>query len=135
MAASAYGRSMVARVPAVSTAGNDATSAVAVVRKAGTITGVTYVPDATITGAATNNRRLDLVNKGQSGSGTTVIATLGFGNGTNATGYDEKAITLSATASDLVVAAGDVLALASIHVGTGITDPGGLVKIEANVDA
>lgn len=135
MAASSYGKSMVARVPAVATAGNDASSAVAVVRKTGTITAVTYVPDATITGVATNSRRLDLVNKGQAGAGTNVVASLLFASGVNATNFDETVITLSATPANLVVAAGDVLALASVHTGTGIVDPGGLIKVEANVDA
>lgn len=96
---------------------------------AGNVSAVTVIPDATITGAATNNRRLDLVNKKQDGSGTTVVATLQFNSGVNASAFDSKALTLSSTASDLVVADGDVLALVSTHVGTGIADPGVLVKV------
>jgi hypothetical protein len=51
--------------------------------------------------------------------------------GVNAVAFDEKAITLSATASDLVVAAGDVLVWVSTAVGgTGLADPGGQVQVE-----
>lgn len=102
---------------------------VAVVAAAGTVDGVTYTPTATITGAATNTRKVSLINKGQSGAGSTVVATLQFNSGTNATGYDETAITLSGTAANLNVAAGDVLAWQSDSVGTGLADPGGLVAI------
>jgi hypothetical protein len=116
-------------VPAVSTAGNDQSTEVAVCEYNGTVTAVSYTPDATITGAATNNRTFNLVDKGQTGVGATVVATLNFGNGTNAPAADEKAITLSGTAANLVVASGDVLEWQSVHVGTGITDPGGLVRI------
>jgi hypothetical protein len=114
---------------AVGTAGNDQNNESFVAEYAGVVTSVTYTPNATITGAATNNRTVNLVNKGQTGVGTTVIATLNFGNGTNATAGDEKAITLSGTAANLVVASGDVLEWQSVHIGTGITDPGGLVKV------
>jgi hypothetical protein len=119
---------LTARMPAVA-AGSDADSAVCRAPFAGTVTAVTYVPDATITGAATNNRTLSLRNKGQAGVGTTVVASLNFANGTNATGYDETALTLSVVADATLVAAGDVLALQSLHVGTGIADPGGLAVV------
>lgn len=115
--------------PAVATAGNDADTAVFVAPFDCTVTAVTYIPSATITGAATNNRTLALRNKGQAGAGTTTVASLNFGNGTNATAFDEKALTLSVTAADLDLVAGDVLALQSLHIGTGITDPGGLVRV------
>jgi hypothetical protein len=118
-----------ARSVAVATVGNDASNEVVVAEYNGTVTSVTYTPDATITGAATNNRTVSLVNKGQTGVGATVIATLNFANGTNAPVGDEKTIPLSGTAANLVVAAGDVLEWQSTHIGTGIADPGGLVKV------
>lgn len=96
---------------------------------AGTVTSVSYTPDSTITGAATNNRTVSLVNKGQDGSGNTVIATLAFNTGVNAPADDEKQIPLSGVAANLVVAAGDILAFASVHGGTGLADPGGLVQV------
>jgi hypothetical protein len=96
---------------------------------AGTVTAVQYVPEAAITGAATNNRTLSLVNKGQAGSGTAVVATLTFASGTNATAHNEVSLTLSSTAADLVIAEGDTLLWRSVGNGTGMTDPGGLVRV------
>lgn len=113
----------------VSTVGNDLNTIVAVAPRDGTITAVTYTPLTTITGANTNTRSVSLVNKGTDASGTTVIATLQFNSGVNATGAVPKTITLSATAADLVVTAGQVLQWQSTHVGTGIADPGGLVSV------
>jgi len=118
------------RVPAVGTAGNDSNIAAFVAPFAGTISVVDYIPDQAINGAATNNRTLTLINTGQAGTGNTTVASLNFGNGVNAAAFDEKAVTLSATAANLVVAQGDVLSWQSLHVGTGITDPGGLVHIQ-----
>ena len=116
-------------VPAVSTAGNDEDTIVTQAPFAGTVTAVEYVPEATITGAATNNRTVSLVNKGQDGTGTATVASQTFGAGVNATADNENAVPLSGTPANLVVAAGDTLLWRSVHVGTGITDPGGLVRV------
>lgn len=120
---------LAAVVPAVATAGNDGVAVIGVAGFAGTLTACTYIPTATITGAATNNRRLRLINKGQAGAGSTIMAEVQYAAGVNATAYDESAVTLSATPANLVVAAGDVLAWESTHIGTGITDPGGLARV------
>lgn len=121
-------RTYSARAAAVA-GGSDAAIAIIVAASAGAVTDVEYVPDAAITGAATNNRTLSLVNKGQDGTGTTVMASLNFAGGTNAAANDERAVTLSVVAGATNVAAGDVLAFLSTHIGTGIADPGGLVKV------
>lgn len=97
---------------------------------AGTVTGASYVPEADITGADTNSRTLTIVNKGAAGNGTTVVATLAFTNGINSTDFNETAFTLSVVEGATTVAEGDVLAVVSTAVGTGIADPGGLVQIE-----
>lgn len=112
-----------------STAGSDLNTQAYVAPRAATVSVVGYVPLTTITGANTNTRSVSLVNLGQAGSGSTVIATLQFNSGVNATAGQVKAITLSGTAANLVLAAGDVLQWQSTHVGTGIADPGGLVSI------
>lgn len=124
-----YVRVIEADVPAVSTAGNDDDTVIAQAPFACTVTAVQYVPEAAITGADTNSRTVSLVNKGAAGSGTTSVASLALTSGVNAAANDEKAITLSATAANLVLAAGDTLQWRSIHIGTGITDPGGLVRV------
>ncbi|SOD80139.1 hypothetical protein SAMN06272781_6887 [Streptomyces sp. 1222.2] len=124
-----YVRVIEADVPAVSTAGNDDDTVIAQAPFACTVTSVQYVPEAAITGADTNSRTVSLVNKGAAGSGSTTVASLALTNGVNASANDEKTITLSATAANLVLAEGDTLQWRSIHVGTGITDPGGLLRV------
>lgn len=111
------------------TAGSDLNTQVVVAPRAATVSAVSYVPLTTITGANTNTRSVSLVNLGQTGSGSTVIATLQFNSGVNATAGAAKAVTLSGTAANLNVASGDVLQWQSTHVGTGIADPGGLVVV------
>jgi hypothetical protein len=117
------------QVPAVGTAGNDATTVLFQAPFPCTVTLVNYVPASAITGANTNTRLVELVNKGQAGSGTTQVATIQFNSGVNAAADDEKAITLSGTAANLVLAQGDTVIWNSTHVGTGIADPGGLVSV------
>lgn len=116
------------------TAGNDLNTQVYVAPRAATVSSVVYVPVTTITGANTNTRSVSLVNLGATGSGTTVIATLQFNSGVNATAGQAKTITLSGTPANLTVAAGDVLQWQSTHVGTGIADPGGLVAISTTAN-
>jgi hypothetical protein len=95
----------------------------------GRVTEVTYMPEAASTGDDTNYRTYSLINKGAAGSGTTVIATLALVTGVNLVAFDEKTITLSATAADLVVTEGDVLAWLSDATASGLVDPGGVVKV------
>ena len=98
---------------------------------AGTVTSVSYTPEANITGADVESRTFTLVNKGADGNGTTVVATLAMTNGVNMADFDEKALTLSVVAGATTVAEGDILAFVSTHVGaTGLADPGGLVQVE-----
>ena len=124
-----YVRVIEVDVPAVSTAGNDDDTVAFQAPFDCTVTAVEYVPEAAITGADTNSRTVSLVNKGQAGSGSTSVASLALTNGVNATAYNERTVTLSGTAANLVLAAGDTVQWRSIHVGTGITDPGGVVRV------
>lgn len=102
---------------------------------AGTVTAVEFIPNTTITGANTESRTFNLINKGQGGVGTTVIATLAMVSGVNATGMDVKNATLSVVAGATTVVAGDVLAWQSLHVGsTGLADPGGRVEVTIGND-
>lgn len=110
-------------------AGSDLSTEALVAERDGVVQKVTYSPLAAVTGAATNNRTVALVNKGQDGTGTTVVATLTFDAGNNAAASDEKAVPLSGTPANLNVASGDVLQWQSTHNGTGIADPGGLVTV------
>jgi len=116
--------------PAVGTAGNDDTAPAFIAPFACTVTAVEFVAKSTLTGAATNYRSHSLVNKGAAGAGTTVVATLAYDStGVVATALDAKALTLSATAANLVLAEGDVLQWKSDHTASGLADPGGIVRV------
>lgn len=99
---------------------------------AGRVTSVSYTAEAAVTGAASPaSRTLSVVNKGTDGLGSTTVASLALVSGVNLVAFDEKAITLSGTAANLVVAVGDELAWVSTAVGgTGLVDPGGHVVVE-----
>ncbi|MFJ7176410.1 hypothetical protein ACIQXA_08380 [Streptomyces massasporeus] len=116
-------------VPAVSTANASDDTVLGQAPFDCTVTSVEYVPEAAITGAATNHRAFSLVNKGQAGSASTTVATLAFDSGVNATANNERAITLSGTAANLDLSAADTLQWRSVAVGTGIADPGGVVRV------
>lgn len=98
---------------------------------AGFVNGVSYKPNANITGAADPaSRTCTLINKGQDGNGAVVVATLAFVSGVNGVDFDEQAATLSVVAGARTVAQGDVLAWSSAPVGaTGLVDPGGSVQV------
>lgn len=111
-------------------AGSDGTTIIGRAPFAGTVTAATYTPEANITGADTETRTFTVVNKGQDGNGTTVMATRAMTNTVNSTDFNEDTMTLSVVAGALTVAAGDILAFVSTHSGsTGLADPGGLVKV------
>lgn len=118
-----------ATVPAVA-AGATADQIVGEAPYAATVTGITYTPEAAMTGDNTNTRTLTLVNKGQAGAGTTVIGTLAFTTGINGVAFDEKAFTLSAVAGATTLVEGDILALVSTYAASGLADPGGQVAVE-----
>lgn len=121
--------------PAVPTVGNSLRSAVGRSPVNGTVIRCSYIASTTITGAATNNRTLSLMNGGAAGTGTTSIASKNFANAVNATAQSDTVITLSGTAANLVVVKGDLLQWDSLAVGTGIADPGGLAEIDIQVSA
>lgn len=100
------------------------------VEEAGSIYDASYTPTANITGAATNNRKLEIINKGQDGNGAVVLATLDFNSGAvTALDYDEKPMVLTSTLADRNVVAGDIISVHDTAPGTGIADPGGHVKV------
>lgn len=124
-----YSGKLDANVPAVA-ANADADQTIGEAPFGGTVSGITYTPEAAITGNTTESRTLTVVNKGQAGLGTTVIGTLAFIATVNGVAFDEKDFTLSVVAGATTVVAGDVLAFVSTHVGTtGLADPGGRVEV------
>jgi len=108
----------------------DADKVIGVAPFAGTVTSVTYTPNAQLTGANTESRTLSVINKGTDGNGTTSVASKAFTSGVNANDFDETALTLSVTPANLVVAENQILSFNSLHVGTtGLADPGGKVRV------
>ena len=124
-----YSEKIIVPVPGAATAASEST-VVANPDFVGSITSVTYVPDTAITGVNANTRKVALVNKGQTGAGSTEMASLQYNSGTNGVAFDEQALALSGTPANLDFAANDILAWVSTAVGTGLADPGGTVIIE-----
>lgn len=93
------------------------------------IQSATLTWSAAITGTVTNNFTISFFNR-TTGAGTVAWATaINYANGTNATKATPITLTLSATASDLVVAAGDFLVAELSTTGTGLLCPGGTVNV------
>lgn len=94
------------------------------------ITAVTWIPAAAITADDTDYFTLTLRNRGQSGAGSTLAAQRSYA-ATNSAAFTAEAMTLSGTASDLRVAAGDVLTIGKVNSGSGLAMPDGVVQIYA----
>jgi hypothetical protein len=91
-----------------------------------TVTGIKWVPNAAVTANGTNFFVLQVLN------GATVVASRSYA-ATDSTALTSEAMTLSTTAADLDLAAGDVLV---VHKetgggGTGLAMPDGTVQIHA----
>ncbi len=120
-----------AAVPAQGTAGSAQDYVIGEADSGGTVKEVTIVPEAAVTGNATNFRNFRVVNKGQNGAGTAVVATFS----TNATpandlvAFDEKNVPLSGTPANLVVSEGDVLVADETAGGTGVAHGGYTIKV------
>lgn len=121
-----------ATIPASADAATGQDQTVAEAHVAGTVTSVTFTPEAAVTAHASNYRTYKLVNKGQAGAGTTAIATFATDTVTtdDLAAFDEKTIPLSSTAADLVVAAGDILVWVETTAASGVASPGGRVEVE-----
>jgi len=103
---------------------------------AGRVSSVSIIPEAALTANATNFRTFRVINKGQAGAGSTVVASRA--TDTPATddlvAFDEKTIDLSGTPANLNVAAGDVLAADETVAGTGVAHSGYQIVVEISRD-
>jgi hypothetical protein len=99
---------------------------------AGVISAVTIVPEAALTANATNFRTFRVMNKGQAGAGSTVAASFPTSTPTtdDLVAFKAKAIPLSGTPANLVVAAGDVLAVDETVAASGVAHSGYKVVVE-----
>lgn len=121
-----------ASVPAQGTAGNAQDQVIGEAPFAGTVVGVSIVPEAALTANATNYRTFRVVNKGQSGGGSTLVASFATDTVTtdDLVAFDEKAIPLSGTPANLVVAAGDILVADETVAASGVAHSGYRVIVE-----
>lgn len=99
------------------------------IRRPGTINSVELVPNWTLTGANTNYRTIAVYNRGQSGVGTALVASLDLTSGVDLTRGVAKALTLG-TGADRAVVVGDALEWISTTSGTGAPASGGQVIVQ-----
>lgn len=91
------------------------------------VTAVKWVPNAAVTADATNYFSVVVKNR-KAGAGTTAIGTRAY-SATNGVAFTPETVTLSATAADANVDAGDLVSVAKTHSGTGLAMPDGLVQV------
>lgn len=93
------------------------------------VTGVKWVPATAVTAAATNFSTLSVRNRA-AGAGATLPASRSYNTGNpNSVAFAAEDMTLSGTASDLLLNAGDALTVQMLPSGTGIQIPAGAVRI------
>lgn len=92
-----------------------------------TVTAVAFIPNAAITGAATNFFTANVRNRGAAGAGSTAVALRAYSNGNNAAAFVADALTLQAGVD---VAEGDILTLEKLISGTGLAMPDGTVVVK-----
>lgn len=91
-----------------------------------TIHAVRWLPQAAVTGVATNNFALEVRNRGTDGTGTTQLGIVTFAAGTNAVAYDA----LDVVTSDKVVGDGAIVETRKVVNGTGLAMPAGALVVE-----
>lgn len=83
------------------------------------ITGVTFAPDAAITGNTTNRTNINILDGGTDGTGTTEIGNFDPITNTDVLASDAQEITITTTA----MAAGDTLKVQFEKVSSGVLIP------------
>lgn len=116
-----------AYVPAQGTAGTDDNFPVWTPLAKAVITKVVFVPSSAITADGTNFSTYTLTNK-VAGAGSTAVASRAW-SATNSVASTPETMTLSGTAANLLVGAGDNLEVVKTHGGTGLVIPDGLLVI------
>jgi hypothetical protein len=98
------------------------------------VAAVRWIPAAAVTGVNTNNFALAVQNKGVAGSGTTAVtATKTYASGTDSVANVAETLALSGTAANLLVAAGEVLALVRTVNASGLAQPDGVLEVDYRV--
>lgn len=121
-------RSFSMSVAAMATAATDNEQVFWVATFNATITGVKWLPSAAVTANGTNYSVLSVRNRGAAAAGTALPASRSY-IATNSAAWVSEDCTLSATAADLLVTAGDTLTVQMIHTASGVVIPAGLVRL------
>lgn len=90
-----------------------------------TVSAVGYVPASAITGADTNSRTISVI-AGPDKASPISVASKAFTSGVNAAASPTETVITLGTAA---VPAGEPIIAKSLHVGTGIADPGGVITV------
>jgi hypothetical protein len=93
------------------------------------VTAVELIPDADVTGVATNSTTWELRDRGPDGSINVLLASLALTAGVNASRRFARAVTRVVANGDPFVMEGDLLEWHSVKVGAGLLDPPGTVVI------
>lgn len=93
------------------------------------ITAAKWIPGAAITANGTNFFTLSFRNRGAAGAGTVQWATARAYSSVNGVANTPEALTLSSTASDLNIAAGDLVTVQVTHTASGLAVPAGVVAL------
>lgn len=115
-------------IAAQATAGNADSFGGVQVPFACTVQSVQWVPQAAVTANGTNYATLELRNGGATGASTTAVATRSYA-ATNSVALTAEAVTLSGTAANLNLAAGDILYVDRAVSGTGVATPKGQFNV------
>lgn len=91
------------------------------------VAGAYFVPTSNMSGAATNNRQVSVVNRGAAGSGSTALATITYTGSINGTALVASTLTNGA---DVAVASGDIVTVQSLVNGSGLPAPTGHISVE-----
>lgn len=93
-----------------------------------TVSGMRWLPTASITANASNYFTLSVRNRAGTGSGTALPFSRSWA-ATNSTAWIGESGTASATATDPLIAAGDSLTVQKVDSGTGLICPVGVVVV------
>lgn len=91
------------------------------------VSGMRWLPAAAITANGTNFFTLSLRNRG-TGAGTALPVSRSYA-ATNSVAWVGEVGTLSATATDLLITAGDSLTVQKVETASGLTCPAGVVVV------
>ena len=109
--------------------GSGATATIFYAHQDVTITGIVYLPDAALTGHATNNKIVTIRNEGTDGTGTTAVCAADtFGASDDLAAQTPRAFTITTANAD--IDAGECVSAVFTEGGSGVAWPAGQWAIE-----